>query len=136
MRTFGNVSSSETTRKMSVISSKYPNWFVDFSEGDGSFSCDRNAKRLFFRIRKKDQNSLSNSQLVVVWFCLPRSGGYFSFQVSSKHQIKLLIDIFNGNLVLSKTNSRFVSEWLDNYNHWFHDNITYSGPTRSLVRFY
>jgi hypothetical protein len=62
MGTFGNVNSSETIRKMFVIDSKYPNWFVDwfvgFAEGDGSFICDRNAKRLFFRIRQKDPKIL------------------------------------------------------------------------------
>jgi hypothetical protein len=117
---------------MSVIDSKYPNWFVDwfvgFAEGDGSFICDRNAKRLFFRIRQKDPKILYQ---IHDWLGFGSvsddKDGYFSFTVSSKHHIKALIFIFNGKLVLNKTNNRFVIEWLDNYNHWFKDNITYAG---------
>lgn len=131
--TLGNVSSSETIRKMSVIGSKYPNWFEDwfvgFAEGDGSFICDRNNKRLFFRIRQKDPKILYQiHDWLGVGSVSDDKDGYFSFTVSSKCHIKTLILIFNGKLVLNKTNNRFVSEWLDNYKHWFKDNIIYAGP--------
>ena len=38
--------------------------------------------------------------------------GYWTYVVSAKSEILILIHLFNGNLLLQKTNSRFVSEWL------------------------
>jgi hypothetical protein len=124
MGTYGcsSVSSSETTREMST--SKYPIWFVDwfvgFVEGDGSFSCDRNAKRLYLQVRQKDPQIL---YFIKDYFgfgsVVVNQDGYYSYTVSGKAHILVLINLLNGKLVLTKTNRRFVGEWLDNYNQWF-----------------
>jgi hypothetical protein len=139
MGTFGryikciNVSTSETTRKISIKNKKFPNWFIDwfigFSEGDGSFICDRNAKRLYFQLRQKDPKIL---YIIKNYFgfgsIIKDSKGYYSFTVTNKKDILVLINIFNGKLILTKTNNRFVSEWLNNYNNWFSSNIIYKNP--------
>lgn len=140
--TFGLVSSSETIRKMSTKNSFpealrtneerpswFNEWFVGFVEGDGSFSCDRNAKRLYFRIRQKDPKIL---YLIFNWLGFGNvsadSDGYYTLAASSKRDILALIHLFNGKLVLTRSNERFVSEWLQNYNLWFNTNVVYRGP--------
>jgi hypothetical protein len=126
--TFGYVSSSETTREMST--KVYPAWFIDwfigFVEGDGSFTCDRNAKRLYLHVRQADPQILYYMQgyfgfgsVSISYGNKENKEGYYMYTVSAKRDILFLINIFNGKLVLSKVNSRFVSEWLDNYNLWF-----------------
>nr|ABX82844.1 LAGLIDADG DNA endonuclease [Chlamydomonas reinhardtii] len=131
MGTFGMVSSSETIRKMSTknaFPAWFRDWFVGFVEGDGSFSCDRNAKRLYFRIRQQDPKIL---YLIKDWLGFGNvyadSDGYFCYAASSKRDIKVLIELLNGQLILTRTNERFVSEWLDNYNSWFNTQLTYRG---------
>ena len=131
MGTFGMVSSSETIRKMStknLFPVWFHDWFVGFIEGDGSFSCDRNAKRLYFRIRQKDPKIL---YLIKDWLGFGNvyadSDGYYCYAASSKRDIKVLIHLLNGKLILSRTHERFVSEWLENYNSWFSTNLTSKG---------
>ncbi|HSF71547.1 MAG TPA: LAGLIDADG family homing endonuclease [Methylotenera sp.] len=126
MGTFGTVSSSETIRKMSVNSyrglrpSWFLDWFVGFAEGDGSFSCDRNAKRLYFQLRQKDPKILYDIKAYFGFGTVVHAAdGYYTYSVSAKKDILVLLNIFNGKLVLTKTNNRFVSQWLDNYNLWF-----------------
>lgn len=138
-----NVSTSETTRKISINRKIYPqgnkpamreypiwfiDWFIGFAEGDGSFICDRNAKRLYFQLRQKDPRVL---YFIKDYFgfgsIIQDSKDYYCYNVTSKKNILVLINIFNGNLILTKTNNRFVSEWLNNYNSWFspHNPIIY-----------
>lgn len=131
-----NISTSETTRKISIkyMSSyerkNYPSWFIDwfigFAEGDGSFICDRNAKRLYFQLRQKDPKIL---YMIKNYFgfgsIIKDSKGYYNYTVTKKQDCLVLINIFNGKLILTKTNKRFVSEWLNNYNNWFSSNIIY-----------
>lgn len=83
---------------------------------------------MFFRIRQKDPKIL---YLIKDWLGFGGvylgADGYYTYSASSKLNIKALIVIFNGKLILSKTNDRFVTEWLENYNSWFKTNITYKG---------
>jgi Cytochrome C and Quinol oxidase polypeptide I/LAGLIDADG endonuclease len=132
MGAFGLAGTSETIREMSV---EYPGWFVDwfvgFAEGDGCFICDIAAKRLFLIIRQKDPKILHRIKKYFGFGTVsPCLDGYFSYTVTGKDHILVLLKIFNGKLVLSKTNARFVSQWLDNYNLWFAGGnpITYLGP--------
>lgn len=125
MGTIRKIGSSETIRE---ISSKYPNWFDDwfigFSEGDGGFYCDRNAKRLYFKIRQTDYKILYKIKHYFNFGTISHDfDSYFTYTVSNKSHILTLIHLFNGRLVLEKTNKRFVSEWLDNYNHWYNASI-------------
>lgn len=139
--TFGIVGTSETIRKKSVNmlspenKTKHPSWFLEwfvgFSEGDGCFMCDKNNKRLFFVIRQKDPVVLN---FIKGYFgfgsVLPKKDGFYTYTVSSKNHIFVLLNIFNGKFILTKTNDRFVSNWLDNYNCWFAGDspVMYKGP--------
>lgn len=132
--TYGIVGTSETIRKKS---DDYPawflEWFIGFSEGDASFVCDHNAKRLFFVIRQKDPVVLNYIKGYFMFGSVRLAkDGYYTYTVSSKANIVVLLNIFNGKLVLTQTNNRFVSNWLDNYNSWFaNGNLTlYKGQGR------
>lgn len=135
MGAFGNVSTSETIRKMSVLSkpgfpSWFLEWFVGFSEGDGSFIVDANNKRLFFKIRQLDPKVLYLIKSYFGFGSLSHNAdGYFTYTVSAQKDILVLINVFNGSIVLTKKNQEFV-EWLNAYNTWFSDTnpITYKGP--------
>jgi LAGLIDADG endonuclease len=107
-------------------------WFVGFSEGDGSFSCDRNTNRLFFKIRQKCPKVLYYIKNYFGFGMVSADlDGYFTYTVSSKRNILVLLNVFNGKLILEKTNKRFQSEWLDNYNTWFTSQGRQAGPLAS-----
>jgi len=146
MGAFGNVSSSETTREMSVLSSspvgssassyknKHPAWFLEwlagFCEGDGCFTVDSVNNRLFFQIRQLDPKVL---YVIKDYFGFGGvylgADGYYSYTVSAKQDILVLINVFNGALVLEKRNIQF-KKWLDCYNQLFSsaNPIAYKGP--------
>ncbi|KAI9708139.1 MAG: cytochrome c oxidase subunit 1 [Candelaria pacifica] len=68
-------------------------WFVGFSEGDGSFVVSKS--RLFFIINQKEEKVLH--------------------RIRTELGFERLIHLFNGNLVLHKTNHRFEL-WLQDWN--------------------
>lgn len=110
----------------------YPKWFKDwligFAEGNGGFYCDRNAKRLYFKIRQADYKILYKIKHYFNFGSISHdSDSYFTYTVSKKADILTLIHVFNGQLVLNKTNDRFINQWLNNYNHWHNTNILYKG---------
>lgn len=126
--TFGNVGTSETVRKMSVMGLNYTKtgypawlleWFIGFAEGDSSFTMDSGAKRLYFVIRQKDPKVLFCIKSYLGFGSLTLAGdGYWNYTVSAQKHILILINIFNGNLVLEKRNNQFIN-WLNAYNLWF-----------------
>jgi hypothetical protein len=88
---------------------------VGFAEGDGCFFGDRKTKRLFFKIRQKEPQILYDIRGYLGFGGVSSDrDGYFTYTVSKRSQILELVNIFNGKLVLKKTNERFVEEWLDN----------------------
>ena len=97
---------------------KFLEWFIGFSEGDGCF-CVSATGRCIFTISQRDEPLLQLIQqtLGVGSIMTDRgSPGKFQYYVSSlKKDIFPLIQLFNGNLVLKKTNERFKS-WVANYN--------------------
>lgn len=128
--TFGTVGTSETIRKKSV---NYPawfmEWFIGFSEGDGSFVCDTDAKRLCFVIRQLDPGVLNLIKDYFGFGSVFRSkDGYYIYSVSGKRDIMSLVHIFNGKLVLTKTNNRFVNNWLNNLSFVSDIPVAYQGP--------
>lgn len=102
--------------KQSNYSPEFFSWFVGFTEGDGSFFIS--GERLFFTITQQDAPLL---------YCLRTQLGFgrvYSdtlypdikrYVVTDQSHIRILIDIFNGNLLLKKTNTRF-SKWVHAYN--------------------
>jgi hypothetical protein len=93
-------------------------WFVGFSEGDGCF-CVSATGRCSFTISQRDELLLQLIRQTLGFgsICPVRnSPGMFHYNVSSlKKDIFPLIQLFNGNLLLKKTNKRFKS-WVANYN--------------------
>jgi hypothetical protein len=96
-------------------------WFIGFSEGDGTFSIRKatvqNKARLTFEVGQKDPKSL---------FYIKKSLGfgrvrkytrsetgeiYWTYLVDSKANVKRIIALFNGNLVLPKRIVQF-QKWI------------------------
>lgn len=91
-------------------------WFLGFSEGDGGLIVSDN--RLFFTITQKDAACLNRlrTQLGFGTICNDKEHAEIKrFTVTHRDHIKILIKIFNGNLLLKKTNLRFA-RWLNHYN--------------------
>lgn len=114
------------------IDKHFIEWFIGFSEGDGSFSANlytnkSNPKELqpFYRhsfiINQKEPQVLYNLRTtlgfgqVKQYHDQKQGTSYFRYVVSDIEGIERLIHIFNGNLVLNKTRERFKL-WLDTYN--------------------
>ncbi len=110
--------------KRSQYSPEFLSWFVGFSEGDGSFIL--NNQRLFFVITQKDV-ALLNRIRTHLGFGRVHADKQFPeihrFIVSHRSQIHILIQIFNGNLLLEKTTHRF-SKWVDAYTRLTGDTIS------------
>ena len=88
-------------------------WFVGFSEGDGSFIVSKD--RLFFIINQKEETVLHHIRTKVGFGKVSTYKAYSRFIVADNENIERFIHLFNGNLVLNKTISLFVS-WVNNWN--------------------
>ncbi len=95
------------------ISISFLEWFIGFVEGDGSFIISKN--RLFFIINQKDIKTLYYIKKTLGFGKVSWYKTYGRFIVTDNINIYKLIILFNGNLLLNKTNVRFIL-WLDNYN--------------------
>lgn len=124
-----NLVSSETTREapldksfyfnyyfnnfkpqhIKLNNSKFLEWFIGFSEGDGSFIISN--KRCYFCINQKDIKILykikANLGFGQVLKYIQNNIIYARYIVQDKKNCERLAHIFNGNLVLNKTNARF-----------------------------
>ena len=100
-------------------------WFVGFSEGDGSFITTTNQRALFI-INQKSGQILQQIRTKLgfgrVTFCKT----YWRYTVADLRSIDRLIALFNGNLLLDKTNIRFCA-WLHQRNLYSPDVITHKG---------
>lgn len=88
---------------------KFLEWFIGFSEGDGSFIISN--KRCYFCINQKDIKILykikANLGFGQVITYIQKNTIYGRYVVQDKKNCERLAHIFNGNLVLNKTNIRF-----------------------------
>ncbi len=146
-KSFGFTGSSETRRGVSFLSkvehkslltsagrlSKYDpvflDWLIGFSEGYGGFYHNSEDKRFYYRIRQKNPKVLIyiKKNLNIGTFTLANDG-YWTYTVTAIKDIESLIHIFNGKLLLEKTNRRFVSNWLTPFNNLYSDkSIQYLG---------
>lgn len=140
------IGSSETIRKTTfnfyayqrnLVSHKkkinvaFLEWFIGFVEGDGSFIVSNT--RLFFIINQKQEKILhfirTNLGFGKISTYTSNTGYnkgkiYSRFIVADKSNIDRLISIFNGNLVLNKTNARFIT-WLDARNEYSTEKLSY-----------
>jgi hypothetical protein len=96
------------------INQDFLEWFVGFSEGDGSFIISKSKtgqERLFFVLVQDDVQALHRLRTTLGFGRVGKHGRYFRYFVCKKRDIDKLAHLFNGNLVLSKTNARFI-DWL------------------------
>ena len=138
-----NKGSSETTRDITYnfekysylipqhkkkMNSQFLEWFLGFTEGDGSFIVSKN--KVYFDITQ----SLSDIQVL---YYIKKELGFGKvlireeehrnvgvFYVSSKENFSNLIHIFNGNLSIHYKKEQF-KVWLDTYNKQYSMNITF-----------
>ena len=135
--------SSETTRDITYIFDEYSNlipqhkkkinknfleWFIGFTEGDGSFIVSKD--KVYFDITQ----SLHDIQVlyyikkelgfgkVIIRSEIHRNVGVF--YVSSKENFTRLMAIFNGNLSTNYKKEQFKT-WLDTYNKQYTMNILF-----------
>ena len=122
-------STSETTRETSFnfdayrklshkseqeIPDSWLTWFIGFSEGDGAFLVSKGIRARYVLTQKeslileKIENTLQVGRV--------RNFGKFNrFIVDDNNGIKILISIFNGNLVLDKRKPQ-LNKWLNLFN--------------------
>ena len=128
-----NFSSPSLARSAAGGPHWFEDWLVGFVEGDGGFYVDINSKRFFFKIRQKNPQILYRIRdfLAALWpapgapkfgSVIKNNDGYYTFSVQDRNSIKRLLSLFNGKLLLNKTNKQFLNNWVINYNCWFEIN--------------
>ena len=103
-------------------------WFVGFTEGDGSFGLTKSPTRKntkntrpSFHINQKNPQVLYKIKKELgfgrVHFVREEITGttYYRYSVSRLQDVKTLILLFNGNLVLDKAQARFI-QWVNAFN--------------------
>ena len=143
-----NVGSSETLRETTPITEgeqhdftdykgprqkknvprQFLEWFIGFSEGDGSFITTTNNRALFM-INQKDVRVLYKIRQGLGFGTVSKYHTHFRYIVADRDGVERLLAIFNGNLLLKKSNARFV-QWLNRRNQWFPpgQHRAYKGP--------
>ena len=131
------IGSSETIRKTTFNFYKYKQntvshkkhidttfleWFIGFSEGDGSFIVSN--QRLFFIINQKQQKILYYIRTNLGFGKVSTYGHYSRYIVADRANVDRLIFLFNGNLLLDKTNNRFCS-WLSARNQYSQQSVCF-----------
>jgi hypothetical protein len=107
---------------------EFYDWFIGFSEG--GFYFDSNSSRFFFKIRQKDPKVLHYVKKTLGFGSINNAAdGYFTYTVTALRDIKFLFKIFNGKLLLNKTNVKFSQNWLINFNKLYPNSaVNYLGP--------
>ena len=98
-------------------------WFIGFAEGDGSWQVDNNERhaRSIFIINQENPQVLYKIKKLVGYgqvngpYENENGSTYYRYRVGNLKGTKRLIEIFNGNLVLKKTQERF-RKYLEMYN--------------------
>jgi hypothetical protein len=130
---FINVQQKIVSHK-TFIKTSFLEWFVGFSEGDGSFIVSNKKNQLFFIINQKEEKVLYYIRANLGFGKVSKYSSYSRYIVAERGSVDRLISIFNGNLVLNKTNARFVL-WLQARNLYSTEEICYRGINK-LVTFH
>jgi len=113
------------------IDHKWLEWFVGFSEGDGSWLIQGN--RLFFVITQKEIDVLYHIQKTLGFgLIIKDSKGYTRYVVTHRKDILSLILLFSGNIVLSKRLLQF-NKWVITYNTLTNNNFQLYNNTTKLT---
>jgi hypothetical protein len=107
-----------------TVPDSFLEWFVGFSEGDGSFHLKEGCPN--FVINQADLQVLQNIQKMLgighVSTFSQQGSVYARFVVQNKDQIECLIALFNGNIQLQKVQTRF-QKWVGVFNQMYSNNI-------------
>ena len=114
-------------KKPHQIPPAFLEWFIGFTEGDGSFICKEG--RLNFVINQADLGLLQTIR-TTLGFGIVRSysqdGSVFArYTVGEKDGVRRLIHLFNGNIQLDKVQKRFEK--------WVHIHNTLSGENMKIL---
>ena len=138
------IESSETIRKTTfnfynyklnlvkhkkTINIDFLQWFIGFTEQLASFIVCNN--QLFFIINLKQAKILNLIKLNLGFGKVSLYKTYSRFIVADRNNIDRLIFIFNGNLRLNETNTRFAS-WLQTRNLYSNDTIEFKHKNTTL----
>jgi LAGLIDADG endonuclease len=144
--TIKKVGTSETESKISFIfniyyksiniinyDNKFLEWFIGFTEGDGSFIISKN--KIFFDITQNIQdvqvlyyikNKLGFGQVLLREESNRQVGVFY---VTSKENFLKLIHIFNGNICSNYKHEQF-KVWLNTFNNQYKENIIWIDKKR------
>lgn len=86
---------------------RFLEWFVGFTEGDGSFGINSCNDQISLRINQKDPKVLYYIRKELGFGYVRNYGTYFCYSITKLEHIRLMIFLFSGNLVLKKTAVRF-----------------------------
>ncbi len=89
---------------------KFIDWFIGFSEGNGSFIVSRDC--CFFILTQKDSKILFKIKKKLGFGSVSKYGTFFRYIVSKDIFIKKLLCLFNGNLILNTTIIK-LKKWYD-----------------------
>lgn len=98
--------------RTSQVSLSFLEWFLGFSEGDGSFLVSKD--RLFFILHQKEEKILAHIRTQLGFGKVSKYKSYSRFVVANREGVERLLYLFNGHLVLQKTYTRFqlwASSW-------------------------
>lgn len=125
-------------KKIDKLDVKFLEWFIGFTEGDGSFIISKN--KVYFDITQ----SIADVQVLYyikktlgfgkVLFRRESHRNVAVFYVTSKENFSRLVSIFNGNLVSCYRQNQFLN-WLEVYNLQYNEKINPSNnkPKVSLT---
>jgi hypothetical protein len=111
-------------------------WFIGFSEGDGSFVCGANGQICFsIGLSQKDFAVLEYIEKELGFGnILPDDSGYrtaCNFRIWNKEHLGIIIEIFNGNIVLDKVQKRFEL-FVNAYNKRYKTTVVIKKRTKVL----
>jgi hypothetical protein len=100
-------------KRKKPINVSFLEWFIGFSEGDGSFVSRKNQGRMrwSFEISQKNPRTLKRIRTELGFGRVRPCGEYFKYQVTDIVGLERIIALFNGNLVLPKRRVQF-EEWI------------------------
>ena len=120
----GSISDSAKPAQAKPIDHSFVEWFVGFSEGDGSFVVNNLSNRISFIITQKCPSVLYYIKKELgfgkVYTC---KDGYSRYVVSNKKNIESLINVFNGRLKLGKNIARYIA-WQEAYLKYYNLSIS------------
>jgi hypothetical protein len=121
--TFFNFTNFSLPIHIKKISQNFLEWFIGFAEADGCFyikkeklktenACQKGKKRLIFEISQKDPKILYKIKKTlgfgnVTNYKNKKGEIYWIYKISSKENVKRIISLFDGNLILIKRKRQF-----------------------------